>query len=828
MNSSEAYLDSLLSALNEEKNNESEVEQDVLSVSDDPNKALSADEIATLFSQTNVDIATGEEIEEAEQAEESEPIEESEQAEESEPMEEAEQEEESEPMEEAEQAEESEAMEEAEELPDAPVSDDPNKALSADEIAALFSQANVDITTGEEIEEAEQAGESEAMEEPEEMPDAPVSDDPNKALSADEIAALFSQANVDITTGEEIEEAEQAEESEAMEEPGEMSDTPVSDDPSKALSADEIAALFAQADIDMETGENLSGENVSETEQEVDETEDVSIDDMLAQMEGDVSESQEEQLKPEFDLEDVSEEIEIDMDNPEEIELLLGLGERPDWLTHKAETEPEDEMKELEEVEIEDEQVMQSPEEILAAMSDENSDLQEINSLLNKLDNNELVGEGIEESVLVDFAETDDETEEDPWLDELLGNIEGKKKEKRKKSKKKFSWFGKKKEDNVQAETSESEITENVTEQESEEVTEILQNFSEDNAEIPFDLFAATEEEESEEELDLIALVEADNVKKSENGKKSGEGKGFFAKIWDILTEEVPEEEEKEEKNKKEKKTQKAKKNSKKAVTDADDNEGILEELDAEEDAGKKGKKAKKAKKEKKQKKPLDEESLIDMVQDSKKLPMKMVYRIFALCCSIMLLILLVNQFIPKLWSLADARNAFYKRDYETTYQEMSGKKLSESDQRLYEKSKMILQLNHKFEAYGNYKKMNMPVEALDSLLSGFLLWQNLADEIVEYDAVSETEEIKNQIVDTLSSEYQISEQDAEEINALTDYDYTLKLEEVTGSLSRQNGIFHSKQKEAEEVPLADEEMQQTEQQPQKPTENVLPEEEIQ
>ena len=91
MNSSEAYLDSLLSALNEEKNNESEVEQDVLSVSDDPNKALSADEIATLFSQTNVDIATGEEIEEAEQAEESEPIEESEQAEESEPMEEAEQ-----------------------------------------------------------------------------------------------------------------------------------------------------------------------------------------------------------------------------------------------------------------------------------------------------------------------------------------------------------------------------------------------------------------------------------------------------------------------------------------------------------------------------------------------------------------------------------------------------------------------------------------------------------------------------------------------------------------------------------------------------------------
>ena len=59
-----------------------------------------------------------------------------------------------------------------------------------------------------------------------------------------------------------------------------------------------------------------------------------------------------------------------------------------------------------------------------------------------------------------------------------------------------------------------------------------------------------------------------------------------------------------------------------------------------------------------------------------------------------MVLVLLINQFVPRLWSLADARNAFYKRDYETTYQEMSGKKLSESDQRLYEKAKMVLQLN--------------------------------------------------------------------------------------------------------------------------------------
>lgn len=298
--------------------------------------------------------------------------------------------------------------------------------------------------------------------------------------------------------------------------------------------------------------------------------------------------------------------------------------------------------------------------------------------------------------------------------------------------------------------------------------------------------------------------------------------------MWDVLTEEVPEEEERENVEKKEKKKKKTKKNSKKADLDADDNEGILEELDAEEGSDKKAKKVKKAKKAKKQPKPMDEDSLMDLVGDSKKLPMKMVLRIFALGCSVMVLVLLINQFVPRLWSLADARNAFYKRDYETTYQEMTGKKLSESDQRIYEKTKIILQLNHKLDAYGNYKEMNMPVEALDSLLSGYMLWQKLSDKIAEYAAVSETEEIKVQIVEILSSEYQISEQQANEINALNDYEYTLKLEEITGSRSTKNSSFVSIQKETEEMQQADEEMLPTTQQPQKPTENVLPEEEVQ
>ncbi len=108
------------------------------------------------------------------------------------------------------------------------VTDDPNKQLSADEIAALFAAA-------------EPAPKKE--EKPVEQPSVtPVTDDPNKQLSADEIAALFAAAEPapkkDSTEEEKLMDA-------AIAQAEPVPITPVSDDPNKQLSADEIAALFA-------------------------------------------------------------------------------------------------------------------------------------------------------------------------------------------------------------------------------------------------------------------------------------------------------------------------------------------------------------------------------------------------------------------------------------------------------------------------------------------------------------------------------------------------------------------------------------------------------
>ena len=101
------------------------------------------------------------------------------------------------------------------------VSEDPNKLLSPDEIAALFAAADP------------APKKAEKKEEPEPVAVTPVSDDPNKQLTPDEIAALFAAADP------------APKKAEKKEEPEPVAVTPVSDDPNKQLTPEEIAALFA-------------------------------------------------------------------------------------------------------------------------------------------------------------------------------------------------------------------------------------------------------------------------------------------------------------------------------------------------------------------------------------------------------------------------------------------------------------------------------------------------------------------------------------------------------------------------------------------------------
>ena len=124
---------------------------------------------------------------------------------------------------------------------------DPNRQLSADEIAALFAGANAGAA------EPESASEPEPVVEPapatEEAAADTANSDPNRQLSADEIAALFAGANAGAGEQESASEPEPASEPAPVEPPAsapEPENAPVVDlnNTNRNLTPDEIAALF--------------------------------------------------------------------------------------------------------------------------------------------------------------------------------------------------------------------------------------------------------------------------------------------------------------------------------------------------------------------------------------------------------------------------------------------------------------------------------------------------------------------------------------------------------------------------------------------------------
>ena len=118
---------------------------------------------------------------------------------------------------------------------------DPNRQLSADEIAALFAGANAGAAEPEPASEPEPVVEQAPA--TEEAAADTANSDPNRQLSADEIAALFAGVNAGAAEPEPVSEPEPVETPASAPEP---ENAPVVDlnNTNRNLTPDEIAALF--------------------------------------------------------------------------------------------------------------------------------------------------------------------------------------------------------------------------------------------------------------------------------------------------------------------------------------------------------------------------------------------------------------------------------------------------------------------------------------------------------------------------------------------------------------------------------------------------------
>lgn len=232
------------------------------------------------------------------------------------------------------------------------------------------------------------------------------------------------------------------------------------------------------------------------------------------------------------------------------------------------------------------------------------------------------------------------------------------------------------------------------------------------------------------------------------------------------LLDELSAEDNKKGKEKKEKKkNKKSKKKEKEAALETEDGE-------EGEEAPVKTKKAKKSKKKKKE--PVLEEAA---VEPEKKLSRKKVIPIFVFCATIAAVIILVNAFIPAYREKKEARIAYDQQRYEETYDLLYGKQLNEEDESIFQKSSIILQVRHILESYQVYRKLDMNLEALDTLLEGVGERVSMLQKAEQYHVTNEVDEEYQQILETLYQDYGISGEEAEEIlSSETNLIYTKKL----------------------------------------------------
>ena len=292
----------------------------------------------------------------------------------------------------------------------------------------------------------------------------------------------------------------------------------------------------------------------------------------------------------------------------------------------------------------------------------------------------------------------------------------------------------------------------------------------------------------------------ADEIPEKNEKKK----KGFFGNLLETLFREEPdidieeETEGKPEKGKKEKK-KKEKKGKSKEKAKATEAEGG-EELEGK---GTEDKKAEK-KREKQQKKEEKKRKKEQEPKQPRVLNRKSLLTLVAFDATLISAVLLLGIFLPDYIDRREARNAFYDGDYVTVYQNLHGKGLGESDTVLYNRAAVVEKLQRKLDSYQINERTGNRAQALDALLSGAAVYDDIMAAGNAYGAENELAILYQQIIDTLQSQFQVDEAIAREVNSYeSDDDYS----EAVYSLINNGKLPESETEETEETGNATEQL---------------------
>lgn len=288
------------------------------------------------------------------------------------------------------------------------------------------------------------------------------------------------------------------------------------------------------------------------------------------------------------------------------------------------------------------------------------------------------------------------------------------------------------------------------------------------------------------EALDGSPMPEAEETKKKskksidKNENEIEQNQGFFKKLSGLLF--GPDIEEDEEAEKAELEAEEAKK--------AELNQAKTEAKEAK----KKEQSEKKAEKQKadQEKKELQEaqanekkekrlaELALEPPDTTPKIPKKLIGLVAVLAVSIFALQSLTVNLVGYKLMINQATDYYNAKDYLSAYAKLAGATLKTSDQKLYNQTKLLANVQQEYKAYESLISKNKYELALDSLIKGVGRYNTGSKDAGTYGITDEYNQIESQITQELSAKFGLSADEAEQIyNLDTRGKYTIQVKDV-------------------------------------------------
>ncbi len=161
---------------------------------------------------------------------------------------------------------------------------------------------------------------------------------------------------------------------------------------------------------------------------------------------------------------------------------------------------------------------------------------------------------------------------------------------------------------------------------------------------------------------------------------------------------------------------------------------------------------------------------------------------VFVMAACLAFVIIKGTSFASYHLSINSAKKDFGNSRFDEAYETLSGEKLNEKDEIVYDKLQTIMVVKKELNSFYNFKKINMELEALNSIIKGLDRYERYYANAKELEVDKELNALKKEIVSILQENYSLSEKDTIKLIAIQDDKlYTEQLNNIVAKIKAFN-----------------------------------------